>query len=479
MSVLVLRAGTVITVDDDRRVLTDGAIAIESGRIVAVGPADAVVAEYPGASVLHHPRGIVVPGLVDVHGHAGHSLVRTLGGDDLGAWMRACERIYLHGATPDFWFADARLTAVERLRFGTTTALSMLGGAGDTVRSDTPDHGRAHARGVADVGIRDVMVVGPGAPPFPKTTTDVATGASVRSDLDAQIGTLVELIETVHDGDRSFVAATFPTLSLADLQAAAWDDLLGAAGRLAGVASDRALLIVQDGHRGDTVVASDRLGLLSERSLLSHAVDLGPGEIALISARGAAVAHNPSAIFSQFGRCPVPELLQAGVVVGLGSDATAPDRSADMFRHMFQMTRHHRADRRDPALFPPGRVLEMATLDGARALGMADAIGSIEVGKQADLVVVDGGAPHLNPLTHPVHQLVYYATGADVTTVIVGGRVVVEGGRVLTVDVPTVVDDARREQALAVERTGMEHLLGDRNGTWRQVRYPDGPGLEL
>jgi cytosine/adenosine deaminase-related metal-dependent hydrolase len=476
---IVVRAGTVLTVDGDRRVLSDGAVAIDGDRIVAIGDGPGIVATHPDAELIHAPDGILLPGLIDVHGHAGHSLVRTLGGDDLGAWMQACEQIYLHGSTEDFWHADALLTAVERLRFGTTTGLSMLGGAGDTIRSDDPRDGAAHVAGVREVGIRDVMVVGPGAPPFPKPTTDAASGERIESTLEAQLATLAALVEEHHDADTMLVAATFPTLSLEDLRDSDWEALLAAARSVAVIAEEGDLLVVQDGHRADTVIATDRLGLLSDRSLLSHSVDLGEQEIALLAERGSSIAHNPSAIYSQFGRCPVPELLDAGVTVALGSDATAPDRSADIFRHMFQMTRYHRADRRDPALFPPGRVLEMATIDAARALGMDSTIGSIEVGKAADMVLVDAGRPHLTPLTHPVHQVVYHATGADVEVVIVGGRVVVEDGVVTTVDVDEVMATARTEQARALERTGLDHLVQDRPGTWGVTRYPDGPGLDL
>jgi cytosine/adenosine deaminase-related metal-dependent hydrolase len=476
---IVLRAGTVLTVDPARRVLSDAAVVVDGGRITAIGDGADLVAAHPDAEVISAPDGILLPGLIDVHGHAGHSLVRTLGGDDLGAWMEACERIYLHGSTEDFWYADARLTAVERLRFGTTTGLSMLGGAGDTIRSDDARYGVAHVRGTRESGIRDVVVVGPGAPPFPKPTTDAVSGAPVESSFEDQLATLRTLVEEHHDGAMVLVAATFPTLSLDDLRDASWDELLACARAVADLSAQAGLLVVQDGHRADTVVATDRLGLLSDRSLLSHSVDLGDQEIGLLAERGASIAHNPSAIYSQFGRCPVPELLDAGVTVALGSDATAPDRSADMFRHMFQMTRYHRADRRDPALFPPGRVLEMATIDAARALGIDDLVGSIEVGKAADLVLVDADRPHLAPLSHPVHQLVYHATGADVDTVLVGGEVVVRDGRVTSVDVDEVMADGRREQALALERTGLERLLRDRPGTWGFTRYPDGPGLDL
>jgi cytosine/adenosine deaminase-related metal-dependent hydrolase len=170
--------------------------------------------------------------------------------------------------------------------------------------------------------------------------------------------------------------------------------------------------------------------------------------------------------------------MAAGVTVGLGSDATAPDRSADMFRHMFQLTRYHRADRRDPALFPPGTTLELATLGSANALGMGDKVGSIEVGKAADIILLDADKPHLTPFTHPVHQIVYFATGADVDTVIVGGEVLMQGRRVKSVDLGAVLEAGRHEQALAFARVGLEPPR-TREGLWGSVRYSGDSGSVL
>ncbi|MBT8212760.1 MAG: amidohydrolase family protein [Acidimicrobiia bacterium] len=475
MTDLVITASTVITVDAERRVIDQGAVAITGDRVVAVGDAADIVNAHPSARRLDFPDGVVLPGLVDAHGHAGHSLIRTMA-DDLAAWMAACEAVYLHGAVPQFWRADARLMALERLLAGTTTSLSMLGGAGDTIRADDPAHGSAHLDGVAEIGVRSVMAVGPGAPPFPKTTTG-PTG-SLATTFDGQMEVVGELVERYRDHPTSSVALTYPTLSMRDVTEPVDAELVRGASAVRELSDAADLLIVQDGHRADTVAASDRLGLLSARSLFSHSIDLEPGHIEALANAGAAVAHNPSAIYSQFGRCPVPELLEAGVTVGLGSDATAPDRSVDMFRHMFQLTRYHRADRRDPSLFPPGTTLELATIGSATALGLGDHLGSLEAGKLADIVVVDAAKPHLTPLTHPVHQLVYFATGADVDTVIVGGKVLMENRQVAHVEIPEVLSEARDAQTAAFARVGIDPSP-DREGMWGSVRYADGPGLDL
>jgi cytosine/adenosine deaminase-related metal-dependent hydrolase len=148
--------------------------------------------------------------------------------------------------------------------------------------------------------------------------------------------------------------------------------------------------------------ANDVLGLLGPDVILSHATNLTGEEIKLIASTGTRISHNPSSVFSMNGRCPATELIDAGAIVMLGSDGVAPDRSFDMFRHMFQATRYHRYFFHDAKVLPAGKVLEMATIDAARALGMDKEIGSLEPGKKADIILVDWFKPHLVPMNMPV-----------------------------------------------------------------------------
>lgn len=436
--------------DRHRSIMSDGAIAVHDGLIVAVGEREETCDAFEAERTIRLPGGVALPGLIDAHQHAGHGFVRTMG-DDLDAWMETCRELYLHAATPDFWFAEARLTGLERLLAGSTTALTMLGGAGDTIRADDPSHAAAHLDGVGSLGLRSILAVGPGASDFPKVTTRHTQGASepVSSTFAQQMATLDAIISAYRDHPRLAAAATFPTVLPHDVN----DEMRHHADVLRDAADAAGVRIVQDGHNGATVDATYELGLLGSTTVLSHAIDLEPRHIDEIAAAGAGIAHNPSAIFSQFGRCPVPELQDAGVTVGLGSDATAPDRSADMFRHLFQVTRYHRADRRDPSVIDAPTALAMATVDAARLLGADDRIGSLEVGKDADIVVIDADVPHLTPLTHPIHQVVYFATGADVHTVVVAGEVLMHDRSIDGhIDSAGILDEARTQRDAAFGR---------------------------
>jgi cytosine/adenosine deaminase-related metal-dependent hydrolase len=143
----------------------------------------------------------------------------------------------------------------------------------------------------------------------------------------------------------------------------------------------------------------------------------------------------------------------------LGSDGVAPDRSFDMFRHMFQAMRYHRFYFRDPSYLPAGKVLEMVTIDAARALGLEKEIGSLEPRKKADVILIDMFKPHLMPFNMPAYRVAYFANGNDVDTVIVNGQVLMEGRRVLTVNTTEVLELAQKEITEALERTGLHYLM--------------------
>jgi cytosine/adenosine deaminase-related metal-dependent hydrolase len=232
------------------------------------------------------------------------------------------------------------------------------------------------------------------------------------------------------------------------------------------------VLFTQDGHMTGSVKFADGLGLLGPDALLSHATEFTDEEIAILKRTNTRIVHNPSANAAITKRFQLVELLDAGVTVMLGSDGVAPDRSFDMFRHMFQAMHYHRFHWRDTKVLPPGKVLEMVTVDAAKSLGMEKEIGSLETGKKADVILIDWFQPHMAPMQMPLYRVAYFANGNDVTTVVVNGRVVMRDRRVLTVNVPQVLELAQRESEAAIRRTGLDSLLKTPDGFWGRSRYP-------
>ncbi|MDI1247190.1 MAG: amidohydrolase family protein [Rhodoferax sp.] len=474
---LLIEHGTVITVDTERRVIEDGAIAVNGDRIVAVGTTAELQARYSARKTLNAFRKAVLPGLIDSHAHAGHGLLKTMGAGDAGAWMDACQVIYTLGSDEEFWYAEAKLAALERLKCGTTTGVCLFGGGDSIMRVDDPRYATRHCDAITETGTRSVLAVGPSRPPGPRTYA--TWNGDQRSDREISFAQMYEtceaIIQTQHgraDG-RVNIAVTLPVFhpdqEPAQLQ---FEDIFRAqAAQYMGLAKAHSLGFTQDGHRTGSLKLAQGMGLLGNSSYMSHSIDLTDEDIAACAATDTRIVHNPSAIMSIRGRCPVPELLQAGVTVALGSDGIAPDRSYDMFRHMFQCMHYHRRHFRDAGVLPHGKVLEMVTIDAARAIGLDHEIGSLEVGKKADIILVDLFKPHMMPLNMPVYRVTAFANGADVTTTIVNGRVLMEDGKVTTVDEVEVMEAAQRATDLMLERTGLQHLLASPENLWRVAHY--------
>jgi 5-methylthioadenosine/S-adenosylhomocysteine deaminase len=474
---LLIEHGTVITVDTERRVIEDGAVAVLGDRIVAVGTTAELQALYRAQRTLNAYRKAVLPGLIDGHAHAGHGLLKTMGAGNAGAWMEACQTIYTVGSDEEFWYAEAKLAALERLKCGTTTGVCLFGGGDSIMRVDDPRYATRHCDAIAETGTRSVLAVGPSRPPGPRTYAtwngDQRTDRAI--SFEQMYDTCETIVQTQHgraDG-RVNIAVTLPVFhpDQEPEQLQFETTFRAQATQYMGLAQTHGLGFTQDGHRTGSIKLAEGMGLLGERSYMSHSIDLTADDIAACAATGTRIIHNPSAIMSIRGRCPVPELLDAGVTVALGSDGIAPDRSYDMFRHMFQCMHYHRRHFRDAGVLPHGKVLEMVTIDAAHAIGLGHEIGSLEVGKKADIIFVDLFKPHMMPLNMPVYRVTAFANGADVTTTIVNGQVLMHDGKVHTVDEAEVMEAAQRATDLMIQRTGFQHLLASPETLWRAAHY--------
>jgi cytosine/adenosine deaminase-related metal-dependent hydrolase len=475
---ILITGGTVITMDSARRVLDDGAVAIRADRIVAVGTTSEIEARFSGRQVIDAKRKIVMPGLIDGHGHAGHALVKSLG-MDTEEWYPATEKVYARGSTVDFWRAEALLTGVERVRFGVTTALSMFGGGDMIMRTDDVKYGDAYLKATQDVGIRYFLAVGPRRPPFPNAFVDWSSGTA--RDVPVSFATEMEVSEALirkwhgaGDG-RINLAVAFPTHHPSEnrVSGPALDTLIMQAKATRALSKKYKLIFTQDGHTTGTVkFAHEQMDLLGPDAILSHATEFTPEEIAILVRTNTRIVHNPSANAAIRKRFQLVELLDAGVTVMLGSDGVAPDRSYDMFRHMFQAMHYHRFYWKDTNVLPPGKVLEMVTVDAAKALGLEKEIGSLEPGKKADVILIDWFRPHMVPMNMPLYRVAYFANGNDVTTVLVNGRILMRDRKVLTVNEEEVLTTAQREADRAISRMGLDSLKRTPEGFWGRSRFP-------
>jgi cytosine/adenosine deaminase-related metal-dependent hydrolase len=467
--------------DPQRRILTDGAVVVAGDRIVAVGDSASMLAGYDAAEMLDCRGNVVLPGLVDAHGHGGHALLKTIGADSLSWWMRIATRAYFEHTSEEYWRADAALAALERVRFGVTTGVSVLG---SQPRSDVPAFGSAHAAAYAESGMRHILGVGPAGQPWPRDVGwwENDTHRTSTVGLDEMLSGAEETISAWHGGAggrvRVYVTPYTMIPSLNPSGPLPPDQTL----ELTNEDRDHSERIRDLARRAGTRIHTDAFGgmirlahardphaLLGPDVHFQHGFGLSPDEVAIIAETGTSVTHGPGVVVGALrGRCPVTELIDAGVTTAITTDGCAPMSSFDLFTAMRQAQTLTQLQLRDVYNLPPGTLLEMVTIEAAKAVGWDDEIGSIETGKAADLIVVDTRQAHLQPLHMPVQTLVYKASGQDVITTIVAGRVLMRDRRMTAVDADAVIEEANAQARLIVERGRLDRFITEPN--WRVSR---------
>ncbi|MFG2967206.1 amidohydrolase [Streptomyces sp. NPDC048288] len=422
---LLVRGGDVLTVDEGSTVVRDGAVAVHEGRIVAVGAAGELAERYPAHETIDAEGCLVLPGLVNAHTHLAMTLLR--GRADDVTLQGFLERVLTWEArllAPKNVAAAVRLAVAESVRAGVTSALDMYW------------FHEAAETAAREAGWR--LHTGPTFMDVPEPPDGLAHEerlAWARRDLEAR--------GDARPGHRPVVFAhSAYTLSPAQLtEVFALAREFGALVHIHAAENGTEVATVEVKYGKRPVELLDSLGLLGPDVLLAHAVDLTGPEIAAIARTGTAVAHCPvSNLKLGCGIAPVPRLLGAGVTVGLGTDGAVSSNSLDVLGAVRQAALVHKAGG-DPTAVGAEQAVRMATIEGARALGLGDQLGSLEVGKRADLIVVDLGAPHLRPLHDPWSTLAYAAHSADVRDTVVDGRVLMRGRELLTLDERAVLDD--------------------------------------
>jgi cytosine/adenosine deaminase-related metal-dependent hydrolase len=466
MADLLIHNGIVITMDPQRRVLEDTSIAIENGRIVEIGPAAELQARHRATKTINARRKAVLPGLVDLHAHMGGGLLKTIGESLDGArWRNMLEFVLSRTTTLDWWRVETRINALERLKFGVTCVYTQLGGNG--TRTDDARFTEVVAQELEAIGLRSRIGLAPARPPWPRTYTYWEDGK--RTDravsFEEVIDTCDKILSQHRSNPRKIVdyGVALSRLGNRNPHDPVWSpDKEQWVRRQADAMRD---LMTKHGvgfwtHMYGNAVEyahDEKLGLLGPTTILSHCTDLSERAIRIMAETGTHAAHHPRAarIYTYPGRCPIPEMIDAGITIGLGADGPPPNRNCDIFLDMKAAMRLQRVHFKDPDMLPAGKLLEMATIDGYRALGLDKELGSIEVGKKADIITVDLYQPHLYPINMPVHRVVYEATGQDVRDVVVDGRLLMEGRKMLVVDEAEVLDQADEMNRKTIERAGL------------------------
>jgi 5-methylthioadenosine/S-adenosylhomocysteine deaminase len=424
---LILTGGIVVTMDSAGHVLSPGAVAIDGRNIAAVDTPDVIASRYSSQNVIDATGQVVMPGLINTHTHAPMVLYRGLA-DDLALmdWLQK----YIFPAeaktvTPEFVRGGTRLAALEMIESGTTTYADMYyfeeeiarvtrdaglrGVLGQTIiqfpvaDAKTPAEGLARTEKFIKQFTGDDLIV-PAVAPHSMYTLDTKTLKAARALADREhVPVLIHLAETSDEVKTSRTT-----------------------------------------HKATPAGYLESIAFWGPRTIAAHGVWLTPADMAILSRRHVAVSHNPESNMKlASGAAKVTAMRTAGIVVGLGTDGAASNNDLDMFEAMRQAAFLHKLVSNDPRVVSAKEALAMATIGGARALGLEQRLGSIEAGKLADLIAVRTDAPRQVPMYDPISHLVYTTHGDDVVLTMVNGQVLMRDGVVTTLKEAQVLQDAR------------------------------------
>lgn len=445
-----IAGATIVTMDAERRVITDGAVAILGDSIVAVGKRADIAATVEPAETIDGRRFVMTPGFVNSHVHVTETLIKGFLPENLdfaeGVWRWVVPLYESH--SPAEQCLGARLAALSMLRTGTTTFLE----AGTIIAMDPV------FEALSDTGIRGRVG---------EWTLDRAF--SPDQDQTAMTDKALRLLENemirYPGGDGQRLAAWPLLIGHSTNTDALWRGAkqladqygAGVSAHMSPAQSDPDWYIANTGKRPIRHLAE--IGVLGSNVSLTHMVHVDADEVAILAETGTNVIHCPgAALKGGYGATAVgrfPEMAEAGVTLLLGTDG---GDQADMMRSISLVAGLFKDARRDASLFPAHRALEMATVNGAKALGMSGQIGSLEVGKKADLVLHDTDRPEWRPLSNVISQLVWSADGRGVHSVWVDGRRVVDDYRSTTIDEEKLYAEAQAAADAITSRSGLPRI---------------------
>jgi 5-methylthioadenosine/S-adenosylhomocysteine deaminase len=423
---LIVQNGTIVTMDENRRVIENGAIAVQKGEIVFVGTAREINQKYSSRQIINARNKVIIPGLINAHTHIPMTLFRGIADDlDLQEWLTK----YIFPAeaknvTEDFVRVGTRLGLAEMIRGGTTTYCDMYyfedaiadetfkagvrGVLGETIirfpvaDNKTPEEALVYSERFVNKWKNNALIVPALAPhaPYTLTTDQLQAVKKLADKLNATV--VIHVAETQAEVDE---------------------------------------ITKQYGAR--PIEYLEKIGFLNNRTIAAHVVFANENEVGILKNRGVGAAHNPQSNMKlASGVAPVPLMLARDVRLGLGTDGAASNNDLSMWEEMDAAAKLHKLFSKDPKVVTAEQAFMMATVGGARALHLEDKIGSLEAGKRADIVIVDFDNLHQTPMYNVYSHLVYATKASDVRHVIINGVIVMRDRNLLTLNESVIKKDA-------------------------------------
>lgn len=426
---LLIVGATIVTMNAERDVIENGAIAITKGKIDLIGTRNIVVKNTRPKRTIDATGKVIIPGLINTHTHIPMTLFRGISDDlDLQDWLtKFIFPAEAKNVDEQFVRAGTRLGLAELIRGGTTTYCDMYYFE-DAIADETK---KAGVRGVLGETVIDF--------PAPDNKTwDAALSYTERFIKKWQNDPLIVPAIAPH---APYTVSQEHLLAARDVS-----NRLNAPLVIHLAEANTETEFIQQKHKGMRPIEFvDSIGFLTDKTIAAHVIQANDNELDILKRRGVGVGHNPQSNMKlAAGVAPVPSMLRKDIAVGLGTDGAASNNDLSLWEEMDTAAKLHKLTSTDPKTLPAEIAFEMATIRGARALHLDNKIGSLEVGKQADIVIVDMDGIHQTPWFNIYSSLVYSTKSTDVRTVIINGRIVMQDRRLLTLNENAIKIDARR-----------------------------------
>ncbi|WGI16642.1 amidohydrolase [Methanonatronarchaeum sp. AMET-Sl] len=419
---LILKDGVVVPVTKPP---FQGSIAIKDGVIVDIGENNSIIDEYVG-KVIELDGSIVIPGLINTHTHLAMTLFRGVADDlPLDVWLEDYIWPLENLLEPRHVYAGSMLGCLEMIKNGVTFFADMYVEQKEVAKAvDQSGMRAALSFGLVTINKDEEGV-----------KEELREGMKVYNELDGAADG--RIITTYGPHSPTTCSKEF----LEEVRETAGDSLI----QIHLAETKKEVLRSKELYGMSPTELLHEVGLLNKNTVCAHAVHLTEKDIDLIANSGAIVSHNPTSNMKlASGIAPIPELLSKDVSIALGTDGAASNNSLDLFSEMKLAALLHKSSKMDPTTVPAEEALKMATINGAKAFGLEDSLGSIEVGKKADLVIIDSESPGMTPRHNVISNLVYSTTNRDVETVIIDGDIVMINDEIQSLDEENVIKNADR-----------------------------------
>ena len=472
---ILIKDGIVITMDAQRRIFERGSVAISGDKIVAVGKSNEINEKYKADKVFDARKKIVMPGFINTHNHLFQVLFRSLGDDlTLWEWWPTAVGYYIYKLNKDDMYNASVVGNIELIRSGVTTNLDYQYATLTHYCKAPDDCSIGTIKGMVDVGIRGI----------------VARGCGDLEAFDrAEWGLPPKIFESIDDAIKRTLALHKEWDGKADGRIKIW-----IAPGAPFVISDEGSMKVREfatkykipismhfhetrreveewkkAHNNMTPIQyyQEKFNFFGPDVVAVHCVWMDEKDIKIFKETGTSVSHNTmSNMYLASGVAPVPEFVKNGINVTLGVDGAASNNNQDFFEMLKGTALLHKVARVDPLAITAKQVLEFATINGAKAVMMEKEIGSLEVGKKADMFIMGTNYVNMAPLNNPISQVVYTGKAHNVETVIINGKIVMEDKVIKTVDEQKAIEKANESAARIIEEAGRTEIIRKVSFSW-------------